>query len=838
MKIRVPVFAFLVFSLLSYPVIAEDHAILIGAGKYHSGKWGLDLVDENIRLVEKTFVDEVGISAENIQKMMDRDVRRTGVRVTLRELARSAKSGDRLFVYYTGHATKVMKEGAPIRAHFTWDTVESYGGEGFDPETLITDIDLKGWLRPVREKGIQVIIIREACFCGGGYAQDISTLSPGKPPTREPIGDVEISACDIDQAAWALDGATTPVALFTSCLADCLSSNVQKITAKSLYDKLRSRVTRKQRNQTPILDLGKGVDPNQVVLVDRTIFNLVVNAVDAVTGETLSGVKVLLTPMGSEETMSASTPTARFSGIQRQARVFPWIEKKGYVSKSHAIEIPHKERFVVSTVELSPEVAEVKGKIGLKGSGSLSGVIVTYESGIRPLSARHVDSEVKPRSDGSFYLKVPPRSPCRVLVVKGTDTLASVTVDDGRNLMPVRCYDPSADEWAGETYDVGTITIDLVSARPALTEAERAFEDYFRKAGAAEENGKLNEALRCLEMAREAASMVDDATKQQALSTRAAKGIERVEAALNAIRYDELVSEGKVLLVGGDPDGAKCKAENALELNPKGVMARLLLKDAEGKIADRDRRREPVSRAPKPERTLESEQYEVREIPGFTFLREETFSCGGQTNTVKIYNHEKTGLEFVFVPGGCGVDSFLICRTECTQAAWDRIGLADERKWRGPDLPIEGVTWQVVSRWCYKAGLRLPTLQEWVYACRANSAGQYFFGNSEERLTDYAWYQSNSQHRTHSVGQKKHNAFGIYDMHGNVEEWLSSDFSTTVTIFGEVSRHKLHYFHGGSWFDKPARCRTIFDSDSFGVPLNGEQIGRNTLGFRPAASLQ
>ena len=833
--------AFLLFlSLLSSSALAEDHAVLIGAGKYASGKWGLALVDENIRLMEKALVDEVGVSPENIQKIMDRDVRRPGIRRTLLELAHSAKSGDRLFVYYTGHATKVTKQGAPIRAHFTWDTMESFGGEGFDPETLITDIDFKNWLRPLREKSVLVIIIREACFCGGGYAQDISTLSPGKPPTREPIGDIEISACDIDQAAWALDGASTPVALFTSCLAECLSSDAQKITAKNLYDTLRSRVSRKQRNQTPILDLGKGVDPTKVILVDRTLIDLIVDVTDAVTGEPIAGVKVLLTPMGSEKSMRATTPSARFQGLPRQGRVFPWIEKDGYIPKSHVIEVPQRQRALRTSVELSPEVSEVTGRISTAGSGSLSGVSVIYESGSRPLSVRHVDSEVKPRSDGSFCLQVPPRSPCRILVVKGTDTLASMRVNNGNALSPVRCYDPSADEWAGETYDVGTITIDLGTARAAITEAERAFEDYFRRAAEAEESGDLDEALRCFGLARSAAGIVGESSKKRDLSARATKGMERIEANLRSNRYEALVKGARTLLDQGNLDAARIKANEALQIKSDGAMAQILLEDVDSQIAARDRRTTPERESPtagdrKSGRSVKETEFWGEHIAGFTFLREETFSCGGQTNTVKIYNHEKTGLEFVLVPGGSfmmgspsgekgrdddegqhhvTVTSFLVCRTECTQAAWDRIGGTDDRKWRGSDLPIENVSWNDVTAWCRKAELRLPTEAEWEYACRAGTEMRFYWGDdpNEREIGEYACYSGNSNSQTHQVGQKKPNAWGLYDMSGNVWEWCSDwyaeyDMDNQTDPKGPAGG-SLRVRRGGYWDYSSGLCRS------------------------------
>ena len=252
----------------------------------------------------------------------------------------------------------------------------------------------------------------------------------------------------------------------------------------------------------------------------------------------------------------------------------------------------------------------------------------------------------------------------------------------------------------------------------------------------------------------------------------------------------------------------------------------------------------------------------AKQLEGLRFLEVTRQTCGELEGETGRFEHEQTGLVFRLIPGGSylmgsptrvgeleeeqpphevTVEPFLLCETLCTQAAWDPIarehGIENLRSDKGEDLPIEGTNWHDVRTWCEKTGLRLPSEAEWEYACRARSAEAYCFGGSEEELLNYAWFRDNSELRSHSLRGKKPNAWGLYDMHGNVWEWCEDDWEghyrgapSVGWPAREVDGTSGRVVRGGSWRNSASNCRSAFRR---GVLPGLRDVG---LGFRPARS--
>ena len=163
-------------------------------------------------------------------------------------------------------------------------------------------------------------------------------------------------------------------------------------------------------------------------------------------------------------------------------------------------------------------------------------------------------------------------------------------------------------------------------------------------------------------------------------------------------------------------------------------------------------------------------------------------------------------------------DSFYLGKYKVTQEQWEKIMGNNPSNFKGAKNPVDSVSWDDCQNFLAKLQeklpgqmFQLPTEAEWEYACRAGSTNDYCYGDRAGSLREYAWYGSNANCTTHPVGEKKPNAWGLYDMHGNVLEWCQDVYHQTYegaptdgsawTQVDAASR----VLRGGSWsYDAPS----------------------------------
>ena len=183
---------------------------------------------------------------------------------------------------------------------------------------------------------------------------------------------------------------------------------------------------------------------------------------------------------------------------------------------------------------------------------------------------------------------------------------------------------------------------------------------------------------------------------------------------------------------------------------------------------------------------------------------------------------------------------FYLGRHPVNQRQWETVTGNNPSHFKGEDRPVETVSWEDVQQYIQKlnelageARYRLPTEAEWEYACRAGSNGEYCFGDQEAILGKYAWYNNNSNQETHPVGLKRPNAWGLFDMHGNVWEWVQDwrgDYpSGSVTDPEGPSSGSVRVYRGGSWGINAWLCRSalrLFNAPDFRIDRLGFRLLR------------
>jgi formylglycine-generating enzyme required for sulfatase activity len=182
--------------------------------------------------------------------------------------------------------------------------------------------------------------------------------------------------------------------------------------------------------------------------------------------------------------------------------------------------------------------------------------------------------------------------------------------------------------------------------------------------------------------------------------------------------------------------------------------------------------------------------------------------------------------------------------TPCTTELWGALGYPGifEAPTEGPTRPVEEVSWTDIERFLAALNERVPGLDlclpseaQWEYACRSGSTTRWCFGDDETGLGEYAWYGENPLRETHPVGQKRPNAWGLYDCHGNVYEWVRDAWhdgyegAPTTGASWETSEASAdRVIRGGSCYGTARVCRSAFRS------RRGPDDRNFLLGFRCA----
>ena len=236
----------------------------------------------------------------------------------------------------------------------------------------------------------------------------------------------------------------------------------------------------------------------------------------------------------------------------------------------------------------------------------------------------------------------------------------------------------------------------------------------------------------------------------------------------------------------------------------------------------------------------------------------------------------ESGVEMVVIPGGwfemgreggnedeapvhrVWIDAFLMDKYEVTQDQYEQLQLSDPSRFQGERLPVEQQTWIDAIRFCnersYEEGLepcydegslecdfeangyRLPTEAEWEYAARAGTGTRYFLGDDSRLLSQSAWTAENSGQITHEVGTRRANPWGLFDMYGNVAEWVNDYYSEDY--YGSSPERnprgpedgEYRVIRGGGWDSNAETAHSTYRT--FSASVDDGCLVSDAVGFR------
>jgi formylglycine-generating enzyme required for sulfatase activity len=210
------------------------------------------------------------------------------------------------------------------------------------------------------------------------------------------------------------------------------------------------------------------------------------------------------------------------------------------------------------------------------------------------------------------------------------------------------------------------------------------------------------------------------------------------------------------------------------------------------------------------------------------YIKPGTFIMGGDYDKEGGVRGVETPRHEVAITKG-----FYLGKYEATQAQFQAVTDGNPSTFKGKDLPVETLTCGHAADFCRRASaktghkVRLPTEAEWEYACRAGTDTDWSHGSDPSLLVEFAWTVDNAGSRTHPVGQKKPNPWGLYDTYGNVQEWVADKYSPDYYASspredppgpkrGKRFRHpkgawiERNILRGGCWKVGPGSCTSAY----------------------------
>jgi formylglycine-generating enzyme required for sulfatase activity len=234
---------------------------------------------------------------------------------------------------------------------------------------------------------------------------------------------------------------------------------------------------------------------------------------------------------------------------------------------------------------------------------------------------------------------------------------------------------------------------------------------------------------------------------------------------------------------------------------------------------ERLRREEAEKREREKQERLRKQREEIQRSMKFVLIPAGSFMVGSKGRILsKLKESYEKPVHKVKIS-----NPFFLGTYPVTQAEWKAV-MGDNNNpshFKGDDLSVESVSWDDVQEFIKKLNekegtgkYRLPSEAEWEYACRAGTITRYSFGDSESKLGDYAGYADNLGDKRHPVGQKKPNPWGLYDMHGNVWEWVQDRWHGIYNgapadgSAWESRGGARRVIRGGSWLSYARDCRS------------------------------